>query len=34
MAQRDVYHEQVVRVMNTAKDAGIDSIDFVRVARE
>lgn len=34
MAQRDVYHEQVVRVMDTAKDAGIDSIDFVRVARE
>lgn len=34
MAQRDVYHEQIIRVMDTAKDAGIDSIDFARVAHE
>lgn len=33
-AQRDVYHEQIVQVMDTAKDAGIDSIDFAVVARE
>ena len=32
MAQRDVYHEQIIRVMDTAKEAGIDSIDFARVA--
>lgn len=34
MAHRDVYHEQIIRVMDTAKDAGIDSIDFARVAPE
>lgn len=33
-AQRDVYHKQIVQVMDIAKDAGIDSIDFAVVARE
>ncbi len=33
-AQREVYHEQIVKVMDTAKDAGIDSIDFAILARE
>ena len=33
-AQREVYHEQIVKVMDTAKDAGIDSIDFALLARE
>ena len=34
MGQRDVYHEQIIRVMDTAKDAGIDSIDFARAAHK
>lgn len=33
-AQRDVYHEQIVQVMDIAKDAGIDSVNFAVVARE
>lgn len=33
-AQRDVYHEQIVKVMDIAKDAGIDSIDFAHVQRK
>ena len=28
MAQRDVFHEQIVRVMDIAKRAGIDNIGF------
>ncbi len=31
---RDVLHEQIVRVMDTAKDAGIDKIGFAITARE
>ncbi|MYF98526.1 biopolymer transporter ExbD [Candidatus Poribacteria bacterium] len=33
-SQRDVLHEQIVRVMDTAKDAGIDKIGFAITARE
>ncbi len=33
-AQREVYHEQIVEVMDTAKDAGIDKIGFAIAARE
>ncbi len=33
-AGRDVFHEQVVRVMDTAKTAGMDNIRFAIVARE
>ena len=28
MAERDVFHEQIVRVMDIAKQAGIDNIGF------
>ena len=31
---RDVLHEQIIRVMDTAKDAGIDKIGFAIAARE
>ncbi len=31
---RDVLHEQIVRVMDIAKDAGIDKIGFAITARE
>ena len=31
---RDVLHEQIVRVMDVAKDAGIDKIGFAIAARE
>ncbi len=33
-SQREVYHEQIVEVMDTAKDAGIDKIGFAIAARE
>ncbi len=33
-AQREVYHEQIVEVMDIAKDAGIDKIGFAIAARE
>ncbi len=33
-SQRDVLHEQIVKVMDTAKDAGIDKIGFAITARE
>ena len=33
-AQREVFHEQIVEVMDTAKDAGIDKIGFAIAARE
>ena len=33
-AQRDVLHKQIVKVMDIAKNAGIDKIGFAIVARE
>jgi biopolymer transport protein ExbD len=33
-SQRDVLHEQIVRVMDVAKDAGIDKIGFAITARD
>ena len=33
-SQREVLHEQIVRVMDTAKNAGIDKIGFAIAARE
>ena len=33
-SQREVLHEQIIRVMDTAKDAGIDKIGFAIAARE
>ncbi len=33
-SQRDVLHEQIVEVMDTAKDAGIDKIGFAIAARD
>lgn len=33
-SQRDVLHEQIVKVMDTAKDAGIDKIGFAIAPRE
>lgn len=33
-AERGVLHKQVVRVIDTAKDAGVDNIGFVIPARE
>ena len=33
-SQRDVLHEQIVRVMDIAKDAGIDKIGFAITARD
>ena len=33
-SQREVFHEQIVEVMDTAKDAGIDKIGFAIAARE
>jgi biopolymer transport protein ExbD len=33
-SERDVWHEQIVKVMDIAKQAGIDKIGFAMVARE
>ena len=33
-SQREVLHEQIVEVMDTAKDAGIDKIGFAIAARD
>ena len=33
-SQRDVLHEQIVRVMDVAQDAGIDKIGFAIAARD
>ena len=33
-SERDVIHEQIINVMDIAKQAGIDKIGFAVVARE
>lgn len=33
-SERDVYHQQIVQIMDLAKQAGIDKVGFAMVARE